>query len=120
MNSITITQTLRDLSAKLMKHQGGHKFTEQEKQELNKFWLDSGTNRKNLTWGCSSCINTALKVLYNYINFHKPKQAAQVQPSVIDLESMERSELLELATVKGLTFYKNIKTEKLIELIKNN
>jgi hypothetical protein len=103
-----------------MKHQGSHKFTKQEQEELNQFWLDSGASRKNLTWGCSSCINTALKILYNYITFHEPKQAIQAQPSVIDLDSMERSELLELATVKGLTFYKNIKTEKLIELIKNN
>jgi hypothetical protein len=118
MNSITITQALRDLSAKLMRHQGSHKFTEQEKTELNQFWLDSGTNRKNLTWGCSSCINTALKVLYNYINFHEPRQAIQSKPSVIDLEAMERSELLELATVKGLEFPKNIKTTKLIELLK--
>jgi hypothetical protein len=120
MNSITISQTLRDLSAKLMKHQGSHKFTEQEKSELNQFWLDSGTNRKDLTWGCGSCINTALKVLYNYINFHEPKQVAQLQPSVIDLESMSRADLFELATVKGLKFYKNIKTVRLIELIKNN
>ena len=120
MNLTTVNQTLRDLSAKLMKHQGGHKFTEQEKSELNAFWLESGTNRKNITWGCGSCVNTALKVLYNYINFHEPKQAQQAQPSVIDLDSMDRPELFELATVKGLKFYKNIKTEKLIELIKNN
>ena len=120
MNLTTVNQTLRDLSEKLMKHQGGHKFTDKEKQSLNAFWLESGTNRKNITWGCGSCVNTALKVLYNYINFHEPKQAIQAQPSVIDLESMERSELFELATVKGLTFYKNIKTEKLIELIKNS
>jgi len=116
MNSITITQTLRELSAKLMKHQGGHKFTEQEKIELNAFWLATGTNRKAITWGCGSCVNTALKVLYNYINFHEPKQV--MQPKVINFESMERSELLELATVKGLEFPKNIKTTKLIELLK--
>jgi hypothetical protein len=116
--NLTISPTLRNLSAKLCKHQGSHKFTEQEKIELNQFWLDSGTNRKDLTWGCGSCINTALKVLYNYINFHEPKQAIQAQISVIDLEKMERSELLELANVKGLTFHKNIKTSKLIELLK--
>jgi NAD(P)H-nitrite reductase large subunit len=116
--NLTINQTLRDLSAKLCKHQGSHKFTEQEKIELNQFWLDSGTNRKNITWGCGSCVNTALKVLYNYINFHETKQAMQTQPSVIDLHSMDRSMLIELATVKGLEFPKNIKTTKLIELLK--
>jgi hypothetical protein len=114
--NLTINQTLRDLSAKLSKHQGSHKFTEQEKKELNQFWLESGTNRKNLTWGCGSCINTALKVLYNYINFHEHKQVTQ--SNSIELESLERSQLLELATVKGLTFQKNIKTTKLIELLK--
>jgi hypothetical protein len=120
MNLTTVTPTLRELSAKLMKHQGCHKFTDDEKQSLNAFWLESGTNRKSITWGCGSCVNTALKVLYNYINFHEPKQSQQSQQSVIDLDRMERSELFELATVKGLKFYKNIKTEKLIELIKNN
>jgi len=115
--NLTISPTLRNLSAKLCKHQGSHKFTEQEKIELNQFWLDSGTNRKAITWGCGSCVNTALKVLYNYINFYEPKQV--MQPKVIELEIMERSELLELATVKGLVFPKNIKTVRLIELIKN-
>jgi hypothetical protein len=114
--NLTISPTLRSLSAKLCKHQGSHKFTEQEKRELNQFWLDSGTNRKAITWGCGSCVNTALKVLYNYINFYEPKQT--MQPKVIELESMERSELLELATVKGLVFPKNIKTTKLIELLR--
>jgi hypothetical protein len=118
LTAITISQTLRDLSAKLMKHQGSHKFTEQEKQELNQFWLDSGTNRKNLTCfeGCSS-VNTVLKILHNYINYHEPKLS--MQPKVIDLESMDRPDLLELATVKGLVFPKNIKTVRLIEMIKN-
>jgi hypothetical protein len=115
--NLTISPTLRELSAKLCKHQGSYKFTEQDKIELNQFWLDSGTNRKAITWGCGSCVNTALKVLYNYINFYEPKQV--MQPKVINLESMERSELLELATVKGLVFPKNIKTARLIELIKN-
>jgi hypothetical protein len=115
--NLIISPKLRDLSAKLCKHQGSHKFTEQEKRELNQFWLDSGTNRKAITWGCGSCVNTVLKVLYNYINFYEPKQV--MQPKVIELESMERSELLELATVKGLVFPKNIKTDRLIELIKN-
>jgi hypothetical protein len=118
MNSITISQTLRDLSARVGKHQGHHKFNEQEKQELNEFWLCSGTNRKNITWGCGSCVTMALKILHNYINYHEPKQV--MQPKVIELESMSRPDLFELATVKGLKFYKNIKTEKLIELIKNN
>jgi hypothetical protein len=114
--NLTISQTLRGLSAKLSKHQGSHKFTDQEKKELNQFWLDSGTNRKNITWGCGSCVNTALKVLYNYINFHETKQVTQ--SNSIKLESLERSQLLELATVKGLEFPKNIKTTKLIELLK--
>jgi hypothetical protein len=114
--NLTISPTLRNLSAKLCKHQGSHKFTEQEKRELNQFWLDSGTNRKAITWGCGSCVNTALKVLYNYINFYEPKQV--MQPKVIELEIMERSELLELATVKGLVFPKNIKTTKLVELLR--
>jgi len=113
--NLTISPTLRELSAKLCKHQGSHKFTEQEKIELNQFWLDSGTNRKAITWGCGSCVNTALKVLYNYINFHEPKQV--VQPKVINLESMERSELLELANVKGLSYPKRITKKKLIELL---
>ena len=120
MNLTTVNQTLRDLSAKLSKHQGGHKFTDNEKQSLNTFWLESGTNRKNITWGCGSCVNTALKVLYNYINFHEPRQAIQPQVEGINLESMSRPDLFELAQVKGLKFYKNIKTEKLIELIKSN
>lgn len=118
--NLTISPTLRNLSTKLSKHQGSHKFTEVEKIELNQFWLDSGTNRKNITWGCGSCVNTALKVLYNYINFHEPKQEMKTQPNLIDLHSMERSELLELANVKGLEFPKNIKTKKLIELIKSS
>jgi hypothetical protein len=44
----------------------------------------------------------------------------KTQPNLIDLHSMERSELLELANVKGLEFPKNIKTKKLIELIKSS
>ena len=116
--NLTISQTLRNLSTKLCKHQGSHNFTEQEKSELNQFWLDSGTNRKNITWGCGSCVNTALKVLYNYINFHEPKQAMQTQSNSIELESLDRSMLIELATIKGLEFPKNIKTTKLIELLK--
>jgi len=118
LTAIKISPTLRDLSARVGKHQGHHKFTEQEKQELNEFWLCSGINRKNITWGCGSCVTTALKILHNYINYHEPKLS--MQPKVIDLESMERGELLELATVKGLVFPKNIKTVRLIEMIKNN
>jgi hypothetical protein len=42
----------------------------------------------------------------------------QTQSNSIELESLDRSMLIELATIKGLEFPKNIKTTKLIELLK--
>lgn len=115
MINIQISQTLRDLNTKLAGHRQAHKFTAEEKNELQSFWNTISGKISPLNWGCGSCVNQALKTLFNYITYHEPKNTVQVE---ITLESLERVDLLELARIKGIQVHSKIAKDKLIKKLK--
>jgi hypothetical protein len=115
MKNMQISQTLRDLNYKLAGHRQTHKFTLEEKNELQDFWNEIAGKISPLNWGCGSCVNQALKTLFNYITFHEPKNTIQV---AITLESMEREDLLELARIKGIKVHPAIGKDKLLNKLK--
>lgn len=115
MTNMQISQTLRDLNHKLSGHRQSHNFTADEKNELQSFWNEIAGKISPLNWGCGSCVNQALKTLFNYITYHEPKNTVQVE---ITLESMDRADLLELARIKGIKVHPAIGKEKLLKKLK--
>lgn len=84
-----------------------------------------------LNLGCSSCVNNAVNILYNFVMFHEEKQSERTEskPSIemvsvpkavmdnFNLNDLNVDELKDVCTSYGIKFHHKAGEKKLIELI---
>jgi hypothetical protein len=71
--------------------------------------------------GCSSCINNAVNILYNFVMFHEEKhEATEVSKPNIEVVTVTQDKLTELKNTcdsYGIKYHHKAGEKKLIELI---
>lgn len=101
-------------------------FTQPEKLALSEvyaFVTKLAGKERVLQIGCSSCVNSAVHILYNYITYHeeivvteKPIQKANTITVTIDsLNDLTKAELMQQCASKGIVLPRNANKQYLID-----
>ena len=71
--------------------------------------------------GCSSCINNAVNIVYNFVTYHEERheQAVKSTPKITTIEvgTKTRNELLQECKDKGIKIPRNATVKQLNELL---
>ena len=71
--------------------------------------------------GCSSCINNAVNIVYNFVTYHEERheQAVKSTPKITTKMTSDLTvkELQDICRERGIKFHHKAKEAKLIELI---
>jgi uncharacterized protein (UPF0248 family) len=105
------------------------KFSKADIKEIGIVYSDAtalGGKRRILDEGCSSCVQSAIKIINNYINYHhvetkpvvKKENVTKITVQIDCLSDLTYSELISQAKERNIPFKRNISKVKLIELLK--
>ena len=104
-------------------------FSKSDIKEIGVVYSDAtalGGKRRVLNEGCGSCVQSAIKIINNYINFHhvetkpvvKKSNVTKIMVEIDCLSDLTYSELISQAKERNISYKRNISKVKLIELLK--
>ena len=103
-------------------------FNQQELLHLDEVYAEitklSTGKSQVISRGCSSCINNAVNIVYNFVTYHEekhePTEKNTPKITTIEVGTKTRNELLQECKDKGIKIPRNATVKQLIQLLDEN
>ncbi len=101
------------------------KFSKADIKEIGLVYSDVTAlagKRRVLNEGCGSCVQAAVRIINNYINFHHSEpmpiiKEAKISVIIDDLSDLTYQELISQAKSRNIAYKRNISKSNLIQLL---